>query len=113
MTSVKLKLNKTRALKDGNYPVVFQLIHQKRKKIIYTKYRMKEEDFIIIAGNVVSGCHTGCKISRELLRIYKQLTARVRRLESRGEEYTINDITTVMFSKVTGKFLLLPTLIHK
>ena len=54
MTSVKLKLNKTRALKDGNYPVVFQLIHQKRKKIIYTKYRMKEEDFIIIAGNVVS-----------------------------------------------------------
>ena len=78
MTSVKLKLNKTRALKDGNYPVVFQLIHQKRKKIIYTKYRMKEEDFIIIAGNVVSGCHTGCKISRELLRIYKQLTARVR-----------------------------------
>lgn len=69
---------------------------------------MKEEDFIIIAGNVVSGCHTGCKISRELLRIYKQLTARVRRLESRGEEYTINDITTVMFSKVTGKFLLLP-----
>lgn len=46
---------------------------------------MKEEDFIIIAGNVVSGCHTGCKISRELLRIYKQLTARVRRLESRGE----------------------------
>ena len=108
MTSVKLKLNKTRALKDGNYPVVFQLIHQKRKKIIYTKYRMKEEDFIIIAGNVVSGCHTGCKISRELLRIYKQLTARVRRLESRGEEYTINDITTVMFSKVTGKFLLLP-----
>ena len=108
MTSVKLKLNKTRALKDGNYPVVFQLIHQKRKKIIYTKYRMKEEDFIIIAGNVVSGCHTGCKISRELLRIYKQLTARVRRLESRGEEYTINDITTVMFSKATGKFLLLP-----
>ena len=108
MTSVKLKLNKTRALKDGNYSVVFQLIHQKRKKIIYTKYRMKEEDFIIIAGNVVSGCHTGCKISRELLRIYKQLTARVRRLESRGEEYTINDITTVMFSKVTGKFLLLP-----
>ena len=86
MTSVKLKLNKTRALKDGNYPVVFQLIHQKRKKIIYTKYRMKEEDFIIIAGNVVSGYHTGCKISRELLRIYKQLTARVRRLERRGEE---------------------------
>ena len=43
-----------------------------------------------------------------MLRIYKQLTARVRRLESRGEEYTINDITTVMFSKVTGKFLLLP-----
>lgn len=32
MTSVKLKLNKTHALKDGNYPVVFQLIHQKRKK---------------------------------------------------------------------------------
>ena len=46
MATVKLKLNKSRALKDGSYPVVFQLLHQRKKEIVYTKYRMKENEFI-------------------------------------------------------------------
>lgn len=32
MTSVKLKLHKNKLLKDGTYPLVFQIIHNRRKK---------------------------------------------------------------------------------
>lgn len=42
MTSVKLKLNKDRIRRDGTYPLVFQLIHQRRKKLIYTPFKLRK-----------------------------------------------------------------------
>ena len=42
MTSVKLKLNKDRIRRDGTYPLVFQLIHLRRKKLIYTHLKLHE-----------------------------------------------------------------------
>ena len=45
ITSVKLMLNKSRILNNGSYPLVFQVIHNRRKKLLYTGYRMKEEVF--------------------------------------------------------------------
>lgn len=108
MASVKLKLNKSRALKDGNYPVVFQLIHQKRKKIIYTKYRMKEDDFIAIAKRIDSDDHANCEAGRELQKSYKWFLAQIRKLENCGNEYTVNDIAKINLSKTTKKISLLP-----
>lgn len=108
MASVKLKLNSSRALKDGNYPVVFQLIHQKRKKLIYTKYRMKEGEFITIAEKIGSDNDSSCEISRELRKTYKRLLMQIRRLESCGVEYTVDDITDITLSKTIRNFLLLP-----
>ena len=35
MTSVKLKLHKNKLLKDGTYPLVFQIIHNRRDRLIY------------------------------------------------------------------------------
>ena len=46
ITSVKLMLNKSRILNNGSYPLVFQVIHNRRKKLLYTGYRMKEEVFV-------------------------------------------------------------------
>lgn len=45
MTSVKLKLNKNRLLRNGTYPLVVQVIHQRKKKWIYTPYRLIEDEF--------------------------------------------------------------------
>ena len=45
MTSVKLKLHKNKLLKDGTYPLVFQIIHNRRKKVLYTNYKIRESDF--------------------------------------------------------------------
>ena len=45
MASVKLLLNRSRALQDGRYPLVFQLIHRRKKKLIYTPYKLHPEEF--------------------------------------------------------------------
>lgn len=108
MASVKLKLNQSRALQDGTYPVVFQLIHQQRKKLIYTKYRMREAEFIPISRNVITGIDTGCEVSRYLRRVYKRFEAQIRRLDSRGSEYSVNDVARIVLPEADGKFMLLP-----
>ena len=45
MTSVKLKLNKDRILQNGTYPLVFQVIHRRRKKLIYSRFKVAEPDY--------------------------------------------------------------------
>lgn len=50
MTSVKLKLHKNKLLKDGTYPLVFQIIHNRRKKVLYTNYKIRESDFDPVSG---------------------------------------------------------------
>lgn len=39
--SVRLMLNKGRRLNNGTYPLVFQMIHSRRKKLLYTGFRVK------------------------------------------------------------------------
>lgn len=108
MASVKLKLNQSRVLKDGNYPVVFQIIHQKRKRLIYTKYRMGEDDFKTITVQAGSNAGTCCGVSRELRKTYKRIQAQIRRLENRGDVYSVDDIAEAVLSKADRKILLLP-----
>lgn len=67
MTSVKLKLHKNKLLKDGTYPLVFQIIHNRRKKYytptiksanpISIPYR--EKSARTTAGNFRIAAHNG------------------------------------------------------
>ncbi len=45
MATVKLILERSYALKDGTYPVVFQIIHRRSRRVIYTPYKIKFEEF--------------------------------------------------------------------
>lgn len=45
MTSIKARLNYTRLGKDGLYPLVIQIIHNRIKREMYTPYRLKEAEF--------------------------------------------------------------------
>lgn len=45
MTTIKLKLNMYRSYKDGTYPLVFQVICRRRKKLIYTGIRLLPDEF--------------------------------------------------------------------
>lgn len=98
ITSVKLMLNKSRKLNNGTYPLVFQVIHNRRKKLLYTGYRVNEEVFDEAEGKVIDD--TGSffpikevdKMNRGLRKIRNQLNMRVRQLEREGREYMVEDV---------------------
>lgn len=45
MASIKLRMNKSRMHNDGTYALVFQIIHERRKRIICADVDLKEEEF--------------------------------------------------------------------
>ena len=45
MTSFKARLNRSRLGKDGLYPLVIQVIHDRVKREFYTPYRLKRAEF--------------------------------------------------------------------
>lgn len=45
MATVKAVLNKDRVKKQGDYALVIQIIHKRVKRVIYTPYKLKEEEF--------------------------------------------------------------------
>lgn len=45
MTSIKARLNCSRLGKDGMYPLVVQVIHDRVKREMYTPYRLKRTEF--------------------------------------------------------------------
>ena len=100
ITSVKLMLNKSRILNNGSYPLVFQVIHNRRKKLLYTGYRMKEEVFDESEGKIMNGVGStftateGVKMNRELRKMRNQIDIRIRQLERTREEFTVEDILT-------------------
>ena len=98
ITSVKLMLNKSRILNNGSYPLVFQVIHNRRKKLLYTGYRMKEEVFDESEGKIMNGLGSTftatevVKMNRELRKMRNQIDIRIRQLERTREEFTVEDI---------------------
>ena len=100
ITSVKLMLNKSRILNNGSYPLVFQVIHNRRKKLLYTGYRMKEEVFDELEGKIMNGVSSTftatevVKMNRELRKMRNQIDIRIRQLERTREEFAVEDILT-------------------
>ena len=98
ITSVKLMLNKSRILNNGSYPLVFQVIHNRRKKLLYTGYRMKEEVFDELEGKIMNGVGSTftatevVKMNRELRKMRNRIDTRIRQLERTREEFTVEDI---------------------
>lgn len=45
MTSIKVRLNRTRLGRDGTYPVVIQIIRHRRKRELTTPFRLRESEF--------------------------------------------------------------------
>lgn len=45
MTSIKIRMNTSREYKDGRYPLIIQVIRYRRKRDIYTPYRLHKGEF--------------------------------------------------------------------
>lgn len=97
--SVRLILNKGRRLNNGSYSLVFQVIHKRRKKLLYTGYHIKEEAFdkleekIIFDGTDAAFSITNvAKMNRELRKMRNKIHARIRQLEQTTDSFTVEDI---------------------
>lgn len=112
MASVKLMLNKQRMLSSGKFPLVFQIIHQRRKRLIYTKFKLYPEEFNDLLLEVKAGKRTAYSlteiraINKELKREYKRILLRIKELENRGECFTVNDLVESRKKDVSYFYLL-------
>lgn len=97
-TSVRLMLNKGRRLNNGTYPLVFQVIHSRRKKLLYTGFRLKEEAFNKAEEKIVDGTDATLtatditKMNRELRKMKNMIHTRIRQLERTTEPFTVEDV---------------------
>ena len=96
--SVRLMLNKGRRLNNGTYPLVFQVIHSRRKKLLYTGFRLKEEVFNEAEEKIVDGTDATLtatditKMNRELRKMKNMIHTRIRQLERTTEPFTVEDV---------------------
>lgn len=107
MASIKLMLNSSRKLNDGTYPLVFQVIHNRHKKILYTGFHVTKEEFDSEKGKVNTDRRVNVKINRDIRKMYRLLSERIRELEKSGEEYSVYDITLGTYRKPVKCFFLL------
>lgn len=97
MASVKLMLNKSRALHDGRYPLVFQIIHRRRKKLIYTAYKLYEEEFddsLSVVRSVPSGScsrREAKEINAALKEKRREIAELLERMEATHPGFTADD----------------------
>ena len=98
MTSVKLKLHKNKLLKDGTYPLVFQIIHNRRKKVLYTNYKIRESDFDPVSGKVRAddsrqlSDRSAQRMNRALNRERKTLLSKIAFYEEHGIDFCVEDL---------------------
>lgn len=98
MASLKLLLNKGRTRSDGTFPLVFQLIHRRQKKLLYTPYRLAETEFDVERALVVQSAESRRSrrqvnaMNRELRQMSHQLRSCIRRLEQRDQLFTADDV---------------------
>ena len=98
MTSVKLKLHKNKLLKDGTYPLVFQIIHNRRKNVLYTNYKIRESDFDPVSGKVRAddsrqlSDRSAQRMNRALNRERKTLLSKIAFYEEHGIDFCVEDL---------------------
>lgn len=84
-------LNKSRVLNDGSYPLVFQVIHNRRKKLLYTGYRLREEAFDESEEKIID--NTGSfykvtevtKMNRELRKMRNRIDIQIKQFKQTRE----------------------------
>lgn len=104
MSSVKLRLNKNRLLKNGTYPVVIQVIQNRQKKQVSTRYYIRACEFDEHAEKML---HVpALNTSKQVKQVNKNLSAMkeevkevLDRLEKSNVYYTIDDFLRLYKSR--------------
>lgn len=97
MTSIKARLNCSRLGKDGLYPLVIQIIHNRIKREMYTPYRLKRTEFDPYTEKAVTDRRSKTRaaeireVNEYLIYIKEELEKVSCSLAERGE-YTSGDV---------------------
>lgn len=109
MATVKAKLNVCRASKSGKYPVVLQIIHRRKRRVIGTGIKLMPEDFDMRRERVIRRVDSPYRqseiaaMNRRIGELRSMLTERLARLE--GRDYTVDDITVWVHHQSDRKYL--------
>lgn len=104
MTSVKARLNRSRMGNDGMYPLVIQVIRDRRKREIYTPYRLKVQEFDPQSESALPVSRSKKRfaeireINEHLIYIKEEFGKIAELLASRGD-YTCEDIINAFKSR--------------
>lgn len=113
MISIKAQLNKYRVRRDATYPLVFQLIYRRGKRLIYSPYHLFEKDFNEKKGKVIISRlkrNSAEEINDYINKTIQQIRQVVDLLVKQGNDFTTGDI--VLFYKSTQDNNLLITYFH-
>lgn len=98
MATTKLMLNKTRRLNNGTYPLVMQIIHRRKKLVLYSKLYLFDEEFDDDTGLVIS-CAQHHRLRKDIAVLNhiisdfsKSVNAVILRLENTEQAYTVDNI---------------------
>lgn len=98
MFSLKLRLNKSRQLNSGRYPLVIQLIYLRKKKLVYTPFKLCEENFDTEQEKICSTSKYPLKrkeikeMFRWVEREKEKLLNIIAKLSCGGEDFSVEDI---------------------
>lgn len=98
MASVKLRLNRTKKSNDGKFPLVFQILHKRKKKVVSTKLRVCATEFDILAERILP--HGVSKFTekevasmhRKLSKTRKLLLSEIKAFDKEWGDYTVHDV---------------------
>lgn len=109
MASIKVHLSKYRSTKNGTYPLVFQLIHRRKKKVIYSPYKLFKECFDEKKGRVVNRQSVKTPHSQEINEYLADMQYEFRQvielLSEQEEEFSVDDIVALFKSNQDNSFV--------
>lgn len=98
VTSIKVMLNTDRASKSGTYPIIIRVIHKRKKRLIYTKYKTEIEHFDPLTQRLTWSKNNPFskrkvdEINRDIISSIRNLERAIERLNRKSLDYTIEDI---------------------
>lgn len=96
MTSIKVRLYTYRATKKGTYPLVFQIIHQRKKRVIYSSYHLYKECFDEKKCRVISRRNKKianvAEVNNNICHIVAEIQRTINVLEGRKKKYSVSDV---------------------
>lgn len=111
-TSIRLKLNKDRQLNCGMYPLVFQIIHRRQRRLIYTGIKVPQEAFSQEKQRVVSTNNHRFKkgvlgeMNEKLAAMRRSLESLLDHLAFTGQSFSAEDIAQLYHRKQQNKYVL-------